>query len=150
MQDKGKAMREIHGGCHCGNITYEIELPNALETYNPRECDCKLCTTHGASYVSDKNGTLNIKIKNNEYVSKYRQGSRIADFIVCKKCGVMTGVCYEEGGVIYGSVNIRATREYGEFGKGQVAHLTELSDKERIARWKDLWFSNIKIESEIA
>jgi len=108
-------MHIIRGGCHCGNISYTAEMPHEASTYNPRACDCRLCTSHGESYASDKSGTLTIKVKNKEELNMYRQGSRIADFLICKICGVMTGVCYEEKGCIYGSINIRSACEYRSF-----------------------------------
>lgn len=143
-------MHKIPGGCHCGNISYVAEFPNEPSSYIPRACDCKLCSSHGASYTADNKGTLLIKIKNTNDVSKYRQGSQIAEFLICKICGVMIGVCYEENGSIYGAINIRSTHEYHAFGKSHSAHLTQLTDEERIKRWKKLWFTNVKIEYETA
>lgn len=139
----------IQGGCHCGNISYVAEFSNELSSYTSRACDCNLCSSHGAKYTADINGTLSIKIKKNNDVSKYRQGSRIAEFLICKICGVMIGVCYEEEGSIYGAINIRSTEEYRAFTKSNPAHLTQLTDEERINRWKKLWFSNVKVEYEI-
>ncbi|MES9992737.1 MAG: hypothetical protein ABW098_12330 [Candidatus Thiodiazotropha sp.] len=141
-------MNVVKGGCHCGNISYIATFPKDLHAYTPRACDCKLCTSHGAVYASDKNGTLVIKIKNETEVSRYRQGSRIADFLICKNCGIMTGVCYQEAGCTYGSINIRSSDEYGLFKDDQAMHLTQLDDAERIKRWKDNWFSCVAIEYE--
>lgn len=67
-------------------------------------------------------------------VSKYRQGSQIADFLICKNCGVMANVCYEENNTVYGSINIRSSIDYAKFGQAHVAHSIELSDQERINR----------------
>ena len=150
MRKKEMAMYKAIGGCHCGNISYVIEMPNDTSSYKPRVCDCHFCTIHGASYVSDKNGTLEIKIKNETELSKYRQGSRIADFLICKNCGVMVGVCYEEQGCIYGSVNTKAIQGSSKFGESQVISPKKLTDIERVNRWKDAWFSNVKIEHENA
>ena len=134
------------GGCHCGNISYVIEMPNDPGSYNPRACDCQLCISHGASYVSDKKGSLAIIIKTEGGLSRYRQGSKIADFLICNNCGVMVGVCYEEKGRIYGAVNSRTIQGSKEFGESQVVSPKQLPDVERIKRWKDIWFSNVKIE----
>jgi hypothetical protein len=143
-------MHIVKGGCHCGNISYVAEFSNELHSYTPRACDCKLCKSHGAAYASDKNGKLLITIKNEAEISRYRQGSRIADFIICKNCGVMTAVCYEENGCVYGTINIRSSEEYDLFSDGQEMRLTQLSDNERIKRWKDNWFSYVVIEHESA
>ncbi len=150
MRKKEVTMYKAIGGCHCGNISYVIEIPNDPASYNPRACDCQLCTTHGATYVADKKGSLAIKIKNEAELSKYRQGSRIADFLICKNCGVMVGVCYEEQGCIYGSVNTKAIQGSNDFGESQVISPKQLTDEERIKRWKEFWFSNVKIEYEKA
>jgi hypothetical protein len=139
-------MYSVKGGCHCGNISYVAEFPKELNTYIPRACDCGLCKSHGAVYVSDKNGTLVIKIENETLVSRYRQGSQIADFLICKNCGIMTGVCYEEAGLIYGSINILSSDKYDLFGDDQAMHLTQLSDEARIKRWKNYWFPGVNIE----
>lgn len=143
-------MHKIQGGCHCGNIAYLAEMTDEPSTYNPRSCDCKFCTSHGALYVADSKGTLTIRIRNENEVSKYRQGSRIADFLICKNCGVMTNVFYEDNGCVYSSINVRSANDYAKFGKGHVARLVELSDEERIKRWKNLWFSNAKVVYESA
>ncbi len=141
-------MYSIQGGCHCGNISYVAEFTKELATYSPRACDCNLCTSHAASYVSDRNGSLKIFIKKESDVSRYRQGSRIADFLICKNCGVMIGVCYEENGCVYGSINIRSTGASVVFSESRIAQLAILSDEERINRWKKYWFANVQITHE--
>ena len=143
-------MYKVLGGCHCGNISYVAEMQNEPSTYNPRSCDCKLCTSHGASYASDNSGTLIINIKNESEVSKYRQGSRIADFLICKNCGVLTNVIYKDNGNVFGSINVRSAIDFAKFGEGHVVHLARLGDEERIKRWKEVWFSNVKIKHKTA
>ena len=143
-------MHKVLGGCHCGNVSYVAEMQNEPSTYNSRSCDCKFCTIHGASYTSDSWGTLVINIKNESEVSKYRQGSKIADFIICKNCGVLTNVLYKDEGNIFGSINVRSVIASTKFGESHVSHLAQLGDEERIKRWKEVWFSNVKIKGEIA
>ena len=117
-------MNKVLGSCHCRNITFEAEMTKELSAYNPRSCDCRLCASHAASYVSDSKGILKINIKNFSKVNRYRQGSKIADFLICMNCGVMTNVIYEEEGILFGSINVRATMNFRSFGKEQAAHLT--------------------------
>ncbi len=140
----------IKGGCHCGNISYVAGITNELSSYTPRACDCKLCRSHGAAYASDNNGSLSLKIIDTNEVNKYRQGSRIVDFIICRQCGVLTNVCYEEDGSVFGSINIRASNEYEKFGDAQVVNLTQLDDAEKIKRWKKFWFTNVTVKDESA
>lgn len=141
-------MFKVLGGCHCGNLSYVAQMNNAPSIWRPRSCDCKLCTSHGASYVSDNKGTLTIHINKESEVSKYRQGSKIADFLICKKCGVLTNVIYKDSDNAFGSINVRSTIAYEKFSEGHVTHLTKLGDKERIKRWKEIWFPNVIIVHE--
>lgn len=141
-------MHKVSGGCHCGNISYMAEMTEALSEYIPCACDCKLCRSHGASYVSDNSGSLTVTIQRDEEVNQYRQGSRIADFHICKNCGVLTHVTYEENGVVFGSINARTSQNFASFGNAQVAHLTQQDDEQRIKRWKAIWFPNVQTTHE--
>jgi hypothetical protein len=140
-------MHIVKGGCHCGNISYTAEFSDKLVNFIPRACDCTFCTRHGATYTSDRNGKLAINITNASQVSWYRQGSKIANFLICKQCGIMTNVCYEESGRLYGSINIRTSDKFNLFGHNQVMQLTQLSDNIRIKLWKDNWFSSVVIDN---
>jgi hypothetical protein len=62
----------------------------------------------------------------------------------------LAGVCYEENGCIYGSINVRSACEYAAFGESQIAHLEQLNDEDRINRWKNYWFRNVQIKYESA
>jgi hypothetical protein len=124
------------------------ELPLAPATYTPRACDCDFCTSYGASYVSDFKGRLTIRIKIDNKVSKYRMGSRIADFLICQNCGVMTNACHEENGSLYGSINVRSAKDFADFGDAHVAHLVGLDDQQRVDRWKKYWFPDVTILRE--
>ncbi len=58
----------------------------------------------------------------------------------------MTNACYEESGRLYGVINVRSADDYTAFGESRIAHLVELSDEERIDRWKKYWFPDVRIE----
>jgi hypothetical protein len=58
----------------------------------------------------------------------------------------MTGVCYEESGRVYGTINVRSANEPAIFGEGRVASLAQLSDLERVWRWKNFWFPDVEFE----
>lgn len=134
------------GGCHCGNIKFEMEIALEPSSYNPRACDCEFCSKHGAMYISDKNGKLIISVKNETNLSKYQQGSGIADFLICKKCGVLVGVCYEKQDELYAAINSKAVDRSTNFGQEIVVSPKELNDHEKTQRWRDIWFSEVKIK----
>ncbi len=100
--------------------------------------------------MSDAKGKLFITVKSKNAVSRYKQGSGICDFLICRNCGVLTNVVYEEGCDTFGSINARSIGSHVTLGQAEAAHLVELSDVERIQRWKTIWFPGVTIEHENA
>jgi hypothetical protein len=136
---------EVNGACHCGNIVLRIELTRPPDAYNPRACDCDFCRKHGASYVSDPQGSLLVQIADDREIVMYRQGSGIAECLVCGICGVLAGACYRGEGQMYGVVNAKAVDAATAFGAEQAASPKQLSDSEKEDRWKRLWFPAVTI-----
>jgi hypothetical protein len=136
---------ELSGGCHCGNIVLRIELTRTPDAYNPRACDCDFCRKHGASYVSDPQGSLLVEIADEREILMYRQGSAIAECLVCRMCGVLVGACYRGEGQIYGVINAKAVDAGTAFGAEQVVSPKQLSGSEKEDRWKRLWFPSVRI-----
>lgn len=133
------------GGCHCGNIAFEMTLAQPSGAYGPRACDCDFCRAHGASYVSDPHGKLGIRVRDRANLGRYRQGSGIAECLVCRNCGVLVAIAYEEQGRLYATVNSRAVAR-APFGPQTAVSPKTLGDPERIARWKTSWFADVGIE----
>jgi hypothetical protein len=140
-------MIQISGGCHCGNILMDMELTRAPATYAPRACDCDFCLKHNAAYVSDPQGFLVIWIKDKNLRGNYRQASGQAEFLYCKKCGVLVGVLYKNAGRFYAAVNARAVQGGNPFGPEQSVSPKELSAEEKSKRWQEVWFTNVSIVS---
>lgn len=134
------------GSCHCGNIALEMEITGEPRLVNPRSCDCDFCCKHAASYVSDPHGKLVIEVKDKANLGKYRQGSGTADFLVCKICGVLVGVCYQEHGQMYAAVNSKVVENCSDFGAAITVSPKKLNDKEKIQRWNKIWFSDVSIK----
>jgi hypothetical protein len=120
---------ELKGGCHCGNIMVEVKLARSSSTYNPRACDCAFCRKHGASWVSDPDGSLHIQIREECYVGKYHQGGGLAECILCTNCGVLVGIVYQDKGQLYGTVN------------------SKIPNAEKTVRWKNIWFASVTVDS---
>ncbi len=136
---------KINGGCYCGNISYVAELSNFPSSYIPRSCDCDFCTSHGISYISDSKGKLVLGIKSEQEINRFKQGSGIADFLICKNCGVMVGACYEEDECLYGAINSKSIKGNKKFGESQSVSPKKLKDLDKVTRWKEIWFSNVKL-----
>jgi hypothetical protein len=88
---------------------------------------------------------LMIFVKDEMNLRRYQQGGGIADFLLCKKCGVLIGVCYESQGRLYAAVNNRAIDGKASFWQETVVSPKQLSDNEKIQRWQDVWFSDVRI-----
>lgn len=138
-------MHKITGGCHCGNITLDVTLPQMPETYNPRACDCDFCRKHGAAYLSDPAGKLAIGVRESESLGYYRQGSEVADCLFCRNCGVLIGVSYRDDGRCFATVNVSALDGTVRFGERKSVSPKLLSAQEKVERWKSLWFADVSI-----
>jgi hypothetical protein len=140
-------MIRISGGCHCGNIRIDLELTRAPDTYNPRACDCDFCRKHNAAYISDPQGSLAIRIKDESLRGTCRQGSGQAEFLFCRNCGVLVSVLYRNDGRLYAAVNARAVQGGKPFGAEQTVSPQKLSAEDKVKRWQEVWFSNVGLVS---
>jgi hypothetical protein len=98
--------------------------------------------------VSDAQGSLRIRIKDEREIASYRQGSGIADCLVCRTCGVLVGACYRSEGRLYASVNSKIVALGVSFGAEQPVSPKKLSDAAKIGRWQDLWFSDVALVND--
>jgi hypothetical protein len=133
------------GSCFCGNIGIELELTKETSQYNPRECDCDFCQKHGATYISENNGNLKIRINEKEKISRFKQGSNLAEFLICKNCGILAAGIYKEQNIIYAAINVRSLKNKKEFGQSVIVSPENLSGDDKIQRWKKIWFKNVEI-----
>jgi hypothetical protein len=137
----------VEGACHCGNIRWEMQLSRSPSMYNPRTCDCDFCRKHGAAYVSDPNGTLRVWIKAERDSRIYRQGTRMAEFLICGICGILLAVLYPTQGCRYAAVNSNLAGATA-FGPEKSGSPERLSEADRVKRWQELWFSNVALNCE--
>ncbi len=85
---------EHRGGCHCGNLRVRLRLTRPPLENRVRSCACSFCRTHATRTVSDAEGSFEVWADDWTLVEPYRFGSRTADYLVCRRCGVYVGaVC---------------------------------------------------------
>jgi len=138
-------MHTLSGGCHCGSIRVELALPQPPDTYHPRACDCEFCRKHGAAYVSDPQGSLRIRIADAQHAGRYRQGSGVAELLLCRNCGVLVGALYRADARLYGAVNARVIQPGASFGSEQPVSPRTLTASDKVRRWQDIWFADVSI-----
>lgn len=97
---------QLHGTCHCGNITFVLTWePDPIEI-PARACDCSFCTRHGAAWTSKPDGSLAVAIREPSLVNHYAFGTSTADFHICARCGVVPLVTCRVEGKLYAVVNV--------------------------------------------
>jgi len=135
----------LRGGCHCGAIRVELELPRAPATYTPRACDCSFCRKHGAAYVSDPAGRLHIAVRDAAALGRYRQGNALAEFLFCKTCGLLVAVAYADDACLYATVNSRVIEGDPGFPEATPVSPQTLGANDKVARWKAVWFGDVTL-----
>jgi hypothetical protein len=98
----------IHGSCHCGNISFELDWRPTPTEIPARACDCAFCTKHGGVWTSTPNGALKVFVKDRSLVSQYAFGTQTALFHICRQCGVVPAVTSEIDGHVYAVVSVNA------------------------------------------
>jgi len=139
--------RLLKGGCHCGKIKIVFETIICPEDLTPRACDCSFCLKHGASYVSDPEGSLSIEVKGLDTVSEYHQGSETARFLLCRYCGVLVAVVFDDEIGSYGAVNSRSIEDGVIFGAPKTVSPQKLGREEKRRRWVKLWTPRLELKA---
>lgn len=86
---------EHHGGCHCGNLQVHLRLTKPPGMVRLRSCACSFCRSHATRTVSDPDGHVDVQAADWSLVERYRFGSRTADYLICRRCGVYIGAMCE-------------------------------------------------------
>ena len=96
----------IEGGCHCGNLRFELDWEGESPDIAARTCDCSFCVKHGATWTSNPKARLAISILDDALHTKYLFGTATAEFHVCAKCGIPAVVTSRIGDRLYAVVNV--------------------------------------------
>lgn len=86
----------LDGACHCGALTVRFYATRPPAELPVRVCGCTFCRKHRPRYTTDPAGRVELVIARPDDVSRYRFGLRLADFLLCRACGVFVAA-YEPG-----------------------------------------------------
>jgi len=77
-------MQTYSGGCHCGRVRFEIELPGELIVH---KCNCSICHKSGYLHliVPSERFTL---LSGRESLVEYRFHTGVARHLFCGTCGI--------------------------------------------------------------
>jgi hypothetical protein len=72
------------GGCHCGDVKFEVRAPADLDVL---ECNCSMCARSAYLHliVSARDFRLLVGA---DALTDYRFGTRTARHLFCRRCGV--------------------------------------------------------------
>jgi hypothetical protein len=106
---------EHPGGCHCGNVQVRLRLSKPPSDNPLRACSCSFCRAHQTRTVADPAGLFEVTAKDWRLVEPYRFGSRTADYLICRRCGVYVGAICETAGGLRAVVNVNCLADRALF-----------------------------------
>ena len=109
------------GGCHCENIKVRLRLAKPPEQMPLRSCSCSFCRSHGTRTISDRDGLVEIAATDWSLVERYRFGSRTADYLLCRRCGVYVGAVCETSSGLRAVVNVNCLDDRAAFTQAPAA-----------------------------
>jgi hypothetical protein len=128
------------GRCHCGNIEVRFEPSRPAGALQLRECSCTFCRRHGATSVTDPAGKLQITLRDPAEVSRYQFALRLAEFLVCRNCGVYVAAVSTIDGAQYATLNANVLDARAELTQApQRVVLDGETAEQRIARRRRAW-----------
>lgn len=140
---------KVTGGCHCGRLSYEVDLPFAGSTIPTRRCSCTFCRKHGAVYTSHPEGVLHAVVLGTSKAAGYSFATGTAEFHVCPTCGVVPFVTSEIGGTVRAVVNVNTFDDVDPRLFVESTSDFEGEDVEsRLARRARTWIPTVTLEAE--
>ena len=78
-------MPTYKGGCHCGDIRFEIVKSEALNRWI--DCNCSICTKKGILHCPVQDDEFNLTADDSA-ITLYQFGTSDARHQFCSKCGI--------------------------------------------------------------
>jgi hypothetical protein len=76
---------KVRGGCHCGAVRFEAQLP--APPVPALDCNCSVCVKTGFLHVMAPHAHFEL-ITGREALASYRFGTGAAEHLFCTICGV--------------------------------------------------------------
>lgn len=72
------------GGCHCGAVRFEVDLPGAIEV---EDCNCSICAMSGNIHIIVPSSRFQL-LRGAEALREYTFNTGQAKHKFCKTCGI--------------------------------------------------------------
>ncbi|KGJ93921.1 hypothetical protein GAB14E_2476 [Colwellia psychrerythraea] len=130
------------GQCSCGQTKVKLSLPETLDHYSPRACDCDFCLSRNISYLSYPGAEL--EVESTGPLEVQRQGSNQASFMTCNCCKSVIAVSLQLENNLIGALNSTLLSNASLLQVATIVSPKVLTAKEKLERWQTVWL-NIKI-----
>ena len=125
-----QGMKPHKGGCHCGAVRFEVDLP---ETVEAQSCNCSMCGKTGYIHIIVPENRFRIT-QGEDALTDYTFNTGVAHHLFCKTCGIK-GFYRPRSNPDGWSVNARCLDELGAIdldieafdGKNWEAHAGRLA-----------------------
>ncbi|MEO0881511.1 MAG: GFA family protein [Pseudomonadota bacterium] len=72
------------GGCHCGAVRFEVDLPDKIEV---EDCNCSICAKSGNIHVIVPAARFNL-LSGRAQLTEYKFNTSVARHLFCSICGI--------------------------------------------------------------
>lgn len=127
------------GGCHCGNLTLRLASDRSPSELGVRADGCSFCAKHHARFTSDPNGEVAIAVRDATLLARYRFGTKTADFLVCRGCGVFVAAMMPEPPMAVVNVNALDRRDDFLASELVIGSFDGETVEQRLARRRARW-----------
>jgi hypothetical protein len=138
---------EHEGACECGAVQFTYRCRQSLEDISARACQCLYCEPRAATYLSDADAALQVRLRDSRYVYAHRFGTSTADFMHCAVCNVQVFVRCEIEGHTYALVSAPALREFSRLKVFVPMDYDGENLPERLLRRARLWIPELRIQA---
>jgi hypothetical protein len=129
----------LTGQCHCGALAVEFETEVPPEATQVRACQCGFCRAHGALSATDPAGLLTFRARDPSVLARERFGLKVADFLLCARCGTYLGAIMQDGEGSLGVLNICALEARDRFGPPVSMRYDGETPEMRLKRRRERW-----------
>lgn len=72
------------GGCHCGGVRFEVELPDVVEA---QLCNCSVCEKTGFVHIITPQSRFRLT-NGQDRLATYTFNTGVAEHLFCSTCGI--------------------------------------------------------------
>ncbi|MCP5090218.1 MAG: hypothetical protein GY949_04770 [Gammaproteobacteria bacterium] len=120
--------------------------PGPISGISVRSCGCSFCRKHAGAWTSNRGSKLKVTLSDPTLVSRYRFGTKSADFYVCSVCGAVPLVISEIEGNQYAVVNVNTFEDIDTLSlSNESTNFDGETGENRLARRKRNWIPDVQV-----